>query len=147
MADIDFITDLNSGFNVTFGDNPGKVSGNRALLNRFEITLMTKRRQMVQGEESLIDDYGGDAGKFINQPRVLSDVQGISAAVNRSVSQTVASMKRDEPAGTPDTEKLQGAEVLSVDIIADVITARIQVMPVEVQSYDLIEFNLPIIRG
>jgi len=147
MADIDFITDLTNGFDVSLGDNPRSVKGNRALLNRFEITLMTSRRQMVYDDKTIIDDFGGDAQKFINQTRVLSDTQGIAAAVDRSVTQTVLSMKRDEPAGLPDTEKIESAEILSIDIVQGVITAKIRVMPVEVESYDLIEFNLPIVRS
>lgn len=147
MADIDFITILNRGFEVSLGSNPMSVSGNRALLNRFEITMLTKRRHMVFGGEPIIDNYGGDAGKFINQPRVLNDTQGIAAAVNRSVAQTVKSMKGDEPEGIIDTEKIASAEVLSVDMVGDVVTAAIQVHPVEVESYEALRFNLPIVRG
>ena len=145
--DIDFITDLGSGFNVSITNNPQQVSGNRALLNRFEITFLTMRRIYNLGDTVAQDDFGGDAKKFIDTPRVLNDRQGISAAVSVAIDQTVESLKNDEPAGIPDTEKLDSAELLSLDIVNDMITAVIQVNPVEVEFYDALQFNLPITRG
>jgi len=145
--DIDFITDLNSGFNVSLTSNPQGVTGNRALLNRFELTFLTMRREYNLGGTMTRDEFGGDANKFINQPRVLNDTQGISAAISVVVDQTIESLKSDEPAGIPDTERLQSAELSSLEIIDDMITAVIKVNPVEVENYDVLQFNLPIIRG
>jgi len=148
MADIDFITDVRNGFNVSLGDNPRSVSGNRALLNRFEMTLLTKRKEFLVGANDIvIDPYGGDSDRYINKPYVLRDNQSIAGSVKRAVDQTVASMKSDEPAGLPDTEKIDKAEILSLFIIDDVVTARIRVYPVEVEPHANIEFNLPIIRS
>lgn len=145
--DIDFITDLTTGFSVSLTSSPQKISGNRALLNRFELTFLTKRRQFNLGDTLIQDDFGGDARKFIQTPRVLSDSQGISAAVSVAIDQTVESLKNDEPPGLPDTERLSSAELSSLEIISDIVTAIIQVNPVEVESYDVLQFNLPITRG
>jgi hypothetical protein len=147
MADIDFITDIRQGFSVSLGDNPKSVTGNRALLNRFEITLLTRKREFGLGESIIIDNYGGDADRLINKPRVLSDVRSISAAVKLAMDQTVKSMQEDEPEGLPETEKLAGAEIIEMLTVADVITASISVLPVEVDSSEELKFNLPIIKG
>lgn len=147
--DIDFITDLRQGFNVSLTQNPKSVSGNRALLNNFEITFLTKRREYnLEDENEIIQDgFGGDASKFIGTPRVLNDAQAISAAVSIAIDQTVESLKKSEPSTLPDTERVESAELVSLEIISDVVTAVIQVNPVEVETYDALLFNLPITQG
>jgi hypothetical protein len=144
--DIDIITDLTHGFEITLGTNPLGVIGNRALLNRFEVTLLTKRRQFILGDKAVVDNYGGDAQKFVDRPQVLNNIQSISASLSTAVEQTVQSMINDQPLTIPDTEKIISAEILSIDIINDVISATIQVHPVQVESYDDLIFNLPIIK-
>lgn len=146
MADIDFITDITGQFQISLGDNPQAVTGNRALLNRFEITFLTKTRRFREGDTLVVDNYGGDADKFINRPQVLNDIQGIAAAVETAVDQTVQSLLSDQPDTIPDTEKLDRAELLDVSVQNDVIVASIRVHPVEVESYEDLMFNLPIIR-
>jgi len=147
MADIDFITDLSSGaFQITLGDNPGIVSGNRALVNRFEITFLTKARTFILGNQYVTDTYAGNAQKFINQPQVLNNLQSIAAAIATSIDLTVQSMLNDQPSSLPDNEKISKAELISLDVVNDVIVAQIQIFPVEVESYDLLKLNLPIIR-
>jgi len=145
--DIDFATDLTRGFEITLGTNPSGVTGNRALLNRFEITLLTKRRQFLLGGDPVADTFGGDAQKFINRPQVLTDTQSISASLATAVEQTVQSILADQDGSIPDTEKLVSAEIVSLDIIGDVVTASIRVFPVQVQSYDDLLLNLPIVKG
>jgi len=145
--DIDFITDLREGFAISLGDNPQAVSGNRALVNRFELTFLTKRRQFILGNKYVADTYGGDASKFINRPQVLNDMQSISASITTAIDQTVQSILDDQPAEIPETEKLESAELISLDITDDVVVAVIQVNPVEVESYDDLRFNLPITRS
>ena len=148
MADIDFITDLTSGsFYITLSDNPGKITGNRALVNRFEITFMTKLRVFILGNQYVTDVYGGDAQKFISQPQVLNNLQSISAAVATAIDLTVQSMLNDQSASIPDTEKLSSAELTNLDVVNDMINAVIQINPVEVESYDLLKLNLPIIKA
>lgn len=146
--DIDFTTDLRSGFEISLTSNPKGVTGNRALLNRFELTFLSKRKDYNLGGSTMIqDNYGGDASKFIGVPRVLNDTQGISAAVAISIDQTVESMKNDEPENLPDTEKLDSAELSRIEVINDIVTAIIKVNPVEVESYDVLQFNLPITQS
>ena len=145
--DLDFTTNLNDGFEISIDDNTQGVEGNRALLNRFEITFMTKTKRYLIGNTSItIDNYGGNADNFINKPQVLNDIQSIAASVSVAVDKTVESIKNDEPPGIPNTEKLDSAEVIDVNIIDDVIYAQIQVNPVEVEPYTDIMFNLPIIK-
>ena len=55
MADIDFITDLRETFQISLTDNPQSITGNRALLNRFEITLLTKRRKYFSDNRTIIE--------------------------------------------------------------------------------------------
>ena len=145
--DIDFQTDLTNGFEITLGPNPTGITGNRALLNRFEITLLTKRRQFTWGPNSVVDTYGGDAQKFINRPQVLTDIQSISASLATAVEQTVQSILADQDVTIPDNEKIVSAEIISIDKVGDVVTASIQVHPVEVQAYNDLILNLPIVKG
>jgi hypothetical protein len=145
--DIDFMTDLSNGdFRISLGSNPTGVSGNRALLNRFEIVFLTKKRQFIYGNSYVADQFGGDAVKFISQPQVINDIQSISASLAIAVEQTVKSILGDQQDNIPDTEKLVAAELISVDVIGDMVTASIEVMPAEVESYDLIRLNLPITK-
>lgn len=146
--DIDFITDLSSGsFEITLGDNPIAVTGNRALLNRFEITLLTMRRQFLLGDTIVVDNYGGDAHKFISQPAVLNDVKSIDASLTTAIDMTVSSMQNDQVSTIDDTEKIASAELLSINKVQDMITASIQVVPVVTEPYSDLIFNLPITRG
>jgi hypothetical protein len=146
-VDIDFITDLSNGqFMISLGSNPSGVSGNRALLNRFEITFLTKRKQYIFGDIYVTDTFGGDASKFINKPQVLNNIKSIAVSLTSAIDQTVDSIINDQPDNLPDTERLSSAELISVDVVGDMVTASIEVMPVEVESYDLIRLNLPITK-
>jgi len=144
--DIDFITDLREQFEIAIGDNPQGIDGNRALLNRFEITFLTKTKRYLFGERLVIDEYAGDAEKYINRPQVLNDPQSIAGGISVSIDKTIESMKNDEPEGIPDTEKIDSAELINLEIINDVVFAQIQVHPVEVELYQNLVFNLPIIK-
>ena len=145
--DIDFNTDLTNQFEITLSDNPRKVSGNRALVNRFEITLLTKTRRFLLGDEQVVaDTFGGDADKYINRPHVLNDLQSIAAAVETSMKQTVKSILSDQPDGLPNTEKLNSAELTSVDLNGDTVYAVIRIYPVEIEPFSQLELNLPIIK-
>jgi len=147
MSDIDFSTDLNNGqFTTVIDGNPRKVTGNRALMNRFEITFFTRARVLKDGDTILVDGFGGNADLFINQPYVLNNKQAIMVALSTAVEQTVKALQGDELAGTPPTERIQGASVTSLDVINEFLVARIQVIPVEVESFDILKFNLPITR-
>jgi len=146
MADIDFITDLTDAFAITMGDNPQSVVGNRALVNRFEITFLSKTRTYLFGERTVVDGYGGNADRYLNKPQVLNNVQSIAAAIQACIDATVQSIEADNSSGVPDTEKLQKAELINLDILNGVVTAVIRVYPVEVEDFNAIDFRLPITR-
>jgi hypothetical protein len=145
--DIDFVTDLTDGFSISLSDNPKPVSGNRALVNRFELSFLTQRRYLDLGGSIIQEDFGGDARKFIQRPVVLSNTQSISAAISIAIDQTVSSIKNDETQGIPDTERLDSAELANLSVVNGVITATIKINPVQVESYDILQFNLPVTRG
>ena len=147
MADIDFITILTNRFEVSLTDNPRGVTGNRALLNRFEITFLTKRKQFLQGNDVLVDTFGGDAERFVGVPRVLEDTQSIAASLSAVIDNTVDSLKNDTTDQDKDTERIESAELVEIYNVSGVITAKIRVIPVETENYSVLEFNLPIIRG
>jgi hypothetical protein len=137
-----------TSFEITLGDNPLPVTGNRALLNRFELTLMTKRRLFVMGGVPVVDSYGGDATKFINRPTVLADTQSIAAALATAVEQTVQSMiVDDQGSNLDDTQKIVSAQIISIDMVSDTVTATIQVIPVKTERFEDLIFNLPITKG
>lgn len=144
--DIDYITDLTKGFQISIGDNPQGVSGNRALLNRFEITFLTQTKRFLSNGRIITDNYGGDADNFVNKPQVLNDPQSIAAGISIAVDKTVESMKQDEPIGIPNTEKLNSAELVDLYIADGIIYAQVQVNPVEAEPFANLMFNLPIIK-
>jgi hypothetical protein len=152
--DIDFSTIINSnssttpssGFEISILDNPKGVEGNRALLNRFEITFLTQLKCFLINDKIVLDTFGGDADKFINRPSVLNNIQSIAAAISVSIDQTIKSMKSDEPEKIPDTEKILNANLLSIDVVEGVVVAQIEVIPVNVEPYSNLIFNLPIIN-
>lgn len=146
--DLDFITDVSNQFSIAIGTNPQQVSGNRALLNRFEITFLTKtRRFLLNGDKVIVDNFGGDAVRFISMPQVLNNPQSIAAAVSVAIDNTVKSLKGNEPPNIPNTEKISGAKLISIAIEDDgYVYAEIEVIPVEKEFYEAIKFNLPITR-
>lgn len=149
MADLDFITDLTNGdFKVSLTENPMKVTGNRALLNRFEIVFLTQAKAYLLGdvEAPVIDNFGGGANLLISRPTVLNDLNAITGAITIAIERTVKSMQRDQPDNTPDNEKLLSAELLNIYIQDGIIMATVKVDPLLVDSYDTLVTNLPIIK-
>lgn len=147
MADIDFTRLDSDTFEITITDNPQLVTGNRAMLNRFEITFLTKRRNFLFGNREVYDNYGGDAHKFINKPQVLNNPQSISSSLILTIKETVLSMQEDDNETTPDTERVERAELLNVDIVADTVVAKIQVFPVETEGFEDLVFALPLVSN
>ena len=144
MADLDFFRTNDESFTVSLGDNPQKISGNRSLVNRFEIVFLTTSRRFLWGGQVVIDEFSGDADKYINRPQSLNDLQGIATSVATAIDKTVQSLKSDQPDILPNTEKLDRAELASIDIVESVVYATIRVFPVEVEFYDDLVFNFPI---
>ena len=148
MADLDFITDLRSGFEISLTNNPQKVSGNRAMLNHFEITFLTQAKVYLMGDnqEGFLDNYGGNADSLVTRPQVLNDPNGIISAITVCIERTVQSIIQDEPESLPNNERLQGATLLNMKIENGIIFAQVQVVPVETDGYDTLVTNLPVIR-
>jgi len=147
MADIDYITDFSNGiFEITLGDNPTAVTGNRALMNRFEVTFMTKTRSFIYRNQLLMDNYGGNAPTFVDQPQVLENTQGIATAIAAAIDLTVQSILNDQPVNIPDTEKLSSAELISLDAVDDMIGATIEIHPVQYETSEALRLNLPITK-
>ena len=144
MADLDFHKTDDDVFTVSFGDSPSKVTGNRALVNRFEVVFLTTSRRFLWGQKVVIDEFAGDADKYINRPQSLNDLQGIATSVATAVDKTVEAILGDQPDVLPNTEKLSRAEMVSIDIIEGIVYATIRVFPVEVEFYDSLIFNFPI---
>jgi len=148
MSDLDFGRSFEEGFQIEISDNPGKISGNRLLVNIFEITFMTERKRFfMEDSTETVENFGGNAFSHLGSPRVLSDVQAIAASINIVTNQTVKDMKADEKNNTPATERIDKAEVLSVDTVDGVVTATIRIYPVETERYADLIFNLPIVRA
>lgn len=147
MADLDFITDLTGGgFKISLTGNPQKVTGNRALLNRFEIVFLTKAKAYLLGETPVIDNFGGNADALITKPQVINNANAIIAAISICIERTVKSLLQDQSESIPDNEKIISAELLNMYIQSDIIFATIKVNPVQVDSYDVLVTNLPVIK-
>jgi len=157
MADLDFITDLREGFKISLTDNPQKVSGNRQLLNHFEITFLTQAKTYLQGEVGtplfteeeiersvFVDNYGGNANDLISRPHVLNDASGVVAAMAVAIEKTVQSILQDQD-GLPANEKLASASLLNMYIENNIIYATVHVVPVETDSYETLIANLPVV--
>lgn len=148
MADLDFITDLSNGFQISLTDNPQKVTGNRAMLNHFEITFMTQSKVYILPDidANFVDTYGGGADVLISKPQVLNDPGGIVSAITVAVEKTVSSILQDQPETLPDNEKLDSATLLNMYIEDETVYARIQVIPVVTDDYETLISNLPVIK-
>ena len=148
MADLDFITDLRGGFQISLTGNPRKVVGNRALLNHFEITFLTQSKFYLIGndERAFIDNYGGNSDALLSRPQVLNDPTGIVSSLSVCIERTVQSIIQDQPANLPNNERLDSAQLLNMYIESGIIYAQIQVNPVETDGYDILVTNLPVIK-
>ena len=145
--DFDLQTTIHSGFTVSLGQSPKGVTGNRKLVNRFEITFLTNTRVMKEGENYVFDRYGGNAAEFIDKPQILNDPRNISLGIATAIEQTVKSILSDQASNSiPNTEKLASASLLGLSVANGVIVASILIVPVETETYDDLVFNLPITR-
>jgi len=148
MADLDFITDLSEGtFKVSLTRNPQKVSGNRALLNRFEITFLTRSKAYAMDDGTVyVDNYGGNANDLIANVAVLNNINSISAGISICIERTVKSMQATQSQETPDNERISGAKLLNIYIQDGIIFAIVEVVPVVTDSYEDLITNLPITK-
>jgi hypothetical protein len=145
MADIDYTLSLN-GFEVDLGDNPNLSTGNKLLSNRFTITFLTNTKTFLLGSVITTDTYGGDANKYIGQPQALNNIQSIATSISTAMNKTVDSIKNNQSDITDPTEKIDNAELLSVEIVGDTVYATIKINPIAYSSPNELYFTIPV-RG
>jgi len=156
--DLDFATDLTEGFQIDVGTNPQGVSGNRALVNQFEIVFLTTSRQYLMSQYDptsqtsadtiVIDTFGGNADKFLSVPNAVNDLSSITAAVNSALDQTIKSIKdmQNSLPGISNTEKLSSARMNTLTVVLDQVFAVIEIIPMQYETYQTLSLNLPILR-
>ena len=146
MSDIRIFSVYDDGFEITLGESENYIGGNIQLLNRFQITFFDEGMFFESSDGSgIIDDFGGKAFSMIGTPKAISDIQSITASLTAAIKNTVESIQQDETEVFLETEKLKGAVLESVDVVKGVITAIINVYPVEIESSEYLSFNIPII--
>jgi hypothetical protein len=145
MADIDYITNTDNGFEISLGDNPNLATGNKFLSNRFTITFLTNVNQYNIGDILTTDNYGGDALRYVGQPQALNNIQSIASSITVAMNKTIDSIKNNQDMIKDPTEQLANATLISVDVIADKIYAVIQIFPVAYSSSTELYFTIPII--
>lgn len=145
--DIDFLTDLSKSFDIAFDNTPSIASGNRALLNRFEVVMLTGYRQFQdQYGDVAFDNFGGNAPEVLGIPRSINNIQAVTGSIGVIIEQTIEALKNDQWQNIPDTEKLKDATLVNVLEHNGVIEAIIDVIPVEAEVYTDLQFRLPITR-
>jgi hypothetical protein len=146
--DIDFNTILNENeFYVEPSLN--SVSGNRALINRFEIILMTNWRQYrYEGsDESVLDSFGGNAFNTASDVKNITDETSITASMSVVVQNTVDSIKLDEHDGIPDNERISSANISNVYVSGDTIYTDIDIKPIEKEDIINTNISIPIAKA
>lgn len=147
MADIDFIINEDDGYTVSLVSSANSVTGNRALVNRFQIAFLSNTRSFLNVDGAVeSDEFGGDAQRFLGVPIAVSNSSAIAAALLNAIEATVSSLKSNEPSGVPNTERIDTASLESLSIEGDVVKANISVVPLETESFSSLLFSVPI-RG
>ena len=145
MSDIDIFSINENGFEMTTGESESLVSGNRALLNRFQITFFYEDMNIVSDTgETIYDEYGGRAFSMIGSPRALRNTSSITASITAAMNNTAESIKLNTDETALNTERLDRVELDSVLAVGDTVTAVINVYPVELETLDVPSFNIPI---
>lgn len=146
MADIQMFPSLTEGYEITMGNSARTISGNAALLNRFQISFFSDTLTFNGSDGSvLIDAYGGSAMNLVGNPKSISDIRSITVSLAACVSNTVESIKIDTPPDTPGNEKLSSAELGEVTISNGVIYADVFIHPEIIDSEDILRFSIPVI--
>ena len=132
MPDINFSRSFNSSGNVVYGIGDQPATGNKLLMNNFEKTFLSN---LTFGDAFGVP-YGGNALNFIGASYNPDDLDTINALAALAVDQTVKSMLGDPlNISKPNTEKLQSASLLSIDITTTGSSAiKIKIVPVERQD-------------
>lgn len=128
------------------GSSERSVSGNVALLNQFQIVFFDDGMFYTSTDnQEIAEDFGGRAMSVLGSPKSLNDVDSISASIIAATKNTIRSLKEAETSRMPDTERIESAELVSLDVIKGVITAVIDVKPVALELSELPRFQVPII--
>lgn len=147
--DIDYHTIINTANkSVSIGLGDRAVSGNRQLLNQFEVVFLTSWKQYYIPETRSVEKYMF-GGNFIKMSGLLSvnNPQSVLSAVSVAVKNTVSSIKGEQSGLNLDpTEKLQSADVKNLSVHGDIVTCDIQVVPEQVESPGDLLLNLPVIQ-
>jgi len=147
--DIDFSTTLDVK-NNTISIEPGTkaVSGNRALLNQFEIVMLTKWKKFFYPETKQVTEvrFGGNSSASSSSLHA-TDKTSIMAAMTASIRNTVQSIQLEQSnLSLPDTEKLDSATLEALDTYGDQVVSVINVVPVETEPQVDLKLNLPVIN-
>lgn len=142
--DIKFSNFFDSGFEVGFGNVVDSVSGNRLLVNRFEIAMFTNPTyyQTTSGVE--YDGFGGGMSSLLESPISVNNIQTIAAVLTTCIDNTVQSIISTTPDTSPNTEKLRSAELSFVGASGDTVVATVNVVPMELESSDQLLIQIPI---
>lgn len=147
MADVDFVINQDDGYTVSLISSANSVYGNRALMNRFQVTFLSNTRAFLNVDGAVeSDEFGGDAQRFLGVPIAVSNSSAISAALLNAIESTVSSLKSNEPSGVPNTERIDTASLESLSVEGDVVKANISVVPIETELFSSLIFSVPI-RG
>ena len=144
MPDIDYTVNIDSGFSVSFSNEPRKATGNKALANRFEITFLTTSRTYLEGGNNVTDSFGGDADKIVGNSSSLSSRQGIASSVNIAIDKTVESILGNQSDITDTTERLISASLVSLDVKGDTVYSKIELVPEKYEDSYPLYYSLPL---
>jgi hypothetical protein len=126
-----------TGIAFDIPDNFGVSKGNKALSNRFIITLLTD-----PGSSFISGGYGGDlVNNIVSAGAVDSGV--LAASVKLSCDTTVRNMKIEQGDLDP-TEKIVSASVIAVNKIADKVYITIDIVPVQRDGLENPRIILPL---
>jgi len=127
---MDFKT-IHEGSSVSVSDTSSYSTGNESLSSRFLILMMAPD--------------GGNASKMIGTTSINGDDTLLTGAIIAVIEDTIEAMHRTEGL-LPDTEKLEDAYLSSMKVINGVITATIEVVPVERESEADLSLRVPITK-
>ena len=147
MSDINiFPTNVDGDFTVSIGTTASECSGNKALLNRFQIIFFDEGLNFQAEDGTVIsDDFGGRAKSILGTGRSLVNDDVVRAAMVVTIKNTVSSLIGSTDDATPATERLKSATLAGVEVVGDIVTAVIEVIPEELDSSTIPEFKLPLI--
>jgi len=143
--DIDLNYTVDDGlYERNLGDTYNTITGNRALLNRFQITMFSEGNSYVDNNGNVVtDDFGGRFMSMIGDKNSLTNTQGMIVSMTAVIDNTVKSLKSDE-LNLPNTEKIDSASIKELQKDGDKISVIIDVTPVEVEYGINNYFYLPI---